>query len=316
MTGEIDRASVVRTPSVLFPCESALSHESQTGSAFYMPSLSFEPQPDMWIAFGVAAVLITHYITRVRRSLAVCETELMRARTLAAHRDKLASLAALAAGAAREISQPLAVIAAAAQQLEHAMHGSEHTAAREDAQLILREIKRCRTILQRMTADARQPLDAENEPLRVRELLYCAIDGLGHNLSERVHVDEPIADAVLRAPPQATAQALRAVLKNALQASANSAPIRVRARKHSGRCVFEVRDYGHGMSAEVLSRAGEPFFTTKGPVHGTGLGLYLARAVVERAGGCMLLESTPGAGTTASLALPCLPAALERRLPV
>ncbi|HET6334348.1 MAG TPA: ATP-binding protein [Polyangiales bacterium] len=269
----------------------------------------------MWIAFGVAAVFITYFVTRVRESLAEREIELSRARTLASQSEKLASLATLATGAAHELSTPLSTIAVVAKELARAMQDTEHKSARDDAQLIRSEVERCREILQRMAADAGQPSDHDSEPLRVRELLRRVMDGLGQNLSVKVEVDDATADSVLHAPAQATAQALRAVLKNALQASENSQPVRVSARTQQGRCVLEVRDFGSGMSAEILSRAGEPFFTTKGPGDGMGLGLFLARAVVERAGGSVTLDSTPGSGTTAALVLP-FAAAANRRMQV
>ena len=65
-----------------------------------------------------------------------------------------------------------------------------------------------------------------------------------------------------------------------------------------------VRDQGCGMSEETLSHAGEPFFTTKEPGQGVGLGVFLVRAVAERMGGRLLYTSVPGRGTTAALELP------------
>jgi two-component system sensor histidine kinase RegB len=65
-----------------------------------------------------------------------------------------------------------------------------------------------------------------------------------------------------------------------------------------------VEDSGEGMPVEVLSRVGEPFFTTKAPGEGMGLGLFLTRAVLEQLGGRMVLRSKPGEGTTVVLAWP------------
>ena len=58
------------------------------------------------------------------------------------------------------------------------------------------------------------------------------------------------------------------------------------------------------MEPEELSRAGEPFFTTKPPGRGMGLGLFIARSVVEQLGGSLELDSRVGAGTTATVRLP------------
>ena len=65
-----------------------------------------------------------------------------------------------------------------------------------------------------------------------------------------------------------------------------------------------VSDTGEGMAAAVLARASEPFFTTKEPGRGTGLGLAMARGFAEQSGGGLAIRSTLGAGTTVTLWLP------------
>jgi two-component system sensor histidine kinase RegB len=67
---------------------------------------------------------------------------------------------------------------------------------------------------------------------------------------------------------------------------------------------FEVKDRGRGIAPELLGRIGEPFFTTKAAGQGMGLGVFLARAVVERLGGDLVFDSQFGAGTSAILRLP------------
>ncbi len=69
-------------------------------------------------------------------------------------------------------------------------------------------------------------------------------------------------------------------------------------------CQFDVRDTGKGMTAEELAHACEPFFTTKQPGSGTGLGLSTVSGFVRQSGGEFQLTSQPGVGTTASFVLP------------
>jgi two-component system sensor histidine kinase RegB len=75
-------------------------------------------------------------------------------------------------------------------------------------------------------------------------------------------------------------------------------------RRVNGLVQFVVADHGPGVSPEVLRRIGEPFFTTKAPGQGMGLGVFLARTIVERLGGDLQLRSEAGRGTTAIIAVP------------
>jgi CheY-like chemotaxis protein len=67
---------------------------------------------------------------------------------------------------------------------------------------------------------------------------------------------------------------------------------------------LSVKDSGMGMDEDTLKRAAEPFFTTKGPGKGTGLGLSMVHGVTEQFGGCFILKSKKGQGTTAEVWLP------------
>jgi two-component system sensor histidine kinase RegB len=111
-------------------------------------------------------------------------------------------------------------------------------------------------------------------------------------------------------PRHAFGQALRGLVDNARQASPPGAPVKVRvatqgsARDGARRLVFEIADRGAGIPPELVARVGEPFFTTKPAGQGMGLGVFLARAIVERLGGGLSIRSAPGTGTTATLWLP------------
>ena len=97
---------------------------------------------------------------------------------------------------------------------------------------------------------------------------------------------------------------LSSLLSNAFDASTGREPVRVTVHADGAArsARLEVRDRGPAMSAEVLARAGEPFFTTKDAGRGLGLGLFLARVFAERSGGTLSIAA--GQGTAVVLELP------------
>jgi two-component system sensor histidine kinase RegB len=104
-------------------------------------------------------------------------------------------------------------------------------------------------------------------------------------------------------PAHGLERALRVLLQNALQATPGG-EVRLRARCTPGGIGVDVVDDGPGMAPDVMARAGEPFFTTKAPGQGSGLGLFVARTLAEQLGGSLELRSEPGRGTTARMELP------------
>lgn len=252
-----------------------------------------------WIAFGAAASLIVYFLNRVLRELAERERELEAARWHNARKERLASLATLAAGAAHELASPLATIAVAANELEKQLAGKPELAdALEDAALIRGQVERCRAVLDQLAADAGQGAGAPLLELSTRALIQRAAEGLDTSRLE-IRVEEG-AEA-LRAPEKPLVQALRSLIKNGLEASLED-KVAVTVSPEGRGVRFKIEDHGPGMAPEVAERAGEPFFTTKGK-HGMGLGLFLARSVAEQLGGALELESRPGVGTCATLFL-------------
>jgi two-component system, sensor histidine kinase RegB len=235
----------------------------------------------------------------------------------------------MAAGAAHELSTPLGTIALVAKELERALSRAGDAAARaadgataggtidpamiEDARLIREQVGRCRVILDQMAGGAGEHPGEGIETVTVADLIREALVGTRPAPRVRLDLADGAGRAVLRLPPRAVAQALRSVITNAQDASVQDREVMVVATRARDQVVVEVIDRGHGMSKEVLARVGEPFFTTKEPGRGMGLGLFLTRAVVESLGGALGMDSTPGQGTCVTLVLP---AKVEDRLRV
>ena len=260
----------------------------------------------MWVAFAVGALLITVLIGTVSEALRRREQEVLQFRERIAHHERIASIATLAAGAAHELGTPLATIAVASRELE--LYGEKvikDAGVSDDARLIRSEVERCSQILRQMSGQGGEPAGEIPAPIRLKEILERVKDGLTSAEAEliRTHVAEDVTALV---PPGATRQALTVLVKNALEASADGRPVALSAECAAEKIRFTVRDSGCGMEMETLRRLSEPFFTTKGPGRGIGLGTFLVRLFAERLNGDLIFESEAGSGTTAILELPLI----------
>jgi two-component system sensor histidine kinase RegB len=257
----------------------------------------------MWVAFGVASAFIVYFLLRVRRALAARDQELDASRNLAARQERLASLATLAAGAAHELATPLSTIAIVAKDLEREVAAAGNRTTVEDVRLMRQEVERCRQILARMRTNAGDQVGERFVRVSVRELVSDCLAESAPGID--VALDEAVAGGSATLPRHAFVQALRGLLDNARQASPPGAPVSLRVSADGARrLVFQVADRGRGIAPEILGRVGEPFFTTKPTGKGMGLGIFLARAIVERLGGELSIGSAPGTGTTATVSLP------------
>ena len=260
----------------------------------------------MWVAFGVAASFIVYFLLRVRRALELRDAELAASRRLAARQERLASLATLAAGAAHELSTPLGTIAVVMTELQRrAARSGADAEATEDLRLVREQVDRCRSILERMSTDAGEMVGEGLVAAPLGTLIAGALADLSPAVPVRQDIAARDAAGLVRVPPRAFAQALRGILKNAQEASPPGGAVALSVRVGAGRMSLEVRDHGPGIPPAILERIGEPFFTTKSPGKGMGLGVFLTRTTVERLGGNVRITSSP-AGTTAVIVLPAV----------
>jgi len=262
----------------------------------------------MWIAFVIAAALITFFTGKIADALRRREQEVLELQDQVSRHERLASMVTLAAGAAHELGTPLGTIAVVARELErYATNISKDNAAMEDARLIRSEVDRCRVILERMSAQGAQPRGETPERVLVSDLLsrVCGQFPESQRAFLRIDLADEALDAVL--PVQATAQSIAALIQNALDANIDQRAVQVGATQTGSALRISVQDRGHGMSEGVLRRIAEPFFTTKEPGKGMGLGTFLVRTFAQNLGGRILFDSAPGEGTTATLELPLIP---------
>jgi len=255
-----------------------------------------------WVALGVASAFVVHFLLRITGALAQREVELTEARGLAARQERLASLATMAAGAAHELSTPLGTVALAAKELERAL-AADHGDLASDARLIREQVGRCRAILEQMQQGAGTVGEGLTE-CTVTELLDETFVGIRDAPRVVRELPDDVASFALRVPSRAVSQALRSLVTNAQDASPPNAAVLLSVRRGGDLLTIIIRDRGKGIAPGVMERIGEPFFTTKAPGRGMGLGLYLARAVIEGVGGQLELLAGEGGGTEVRVILP------------
>jgi two-component system sensor histidine kinase RegB len=263
----------------------------------------------LFIAFSGWSSVILYFLARLADSLRLHEMELREAQRRQAVNEKMEALGTLAAGAAHELATPLSTIAVVAREVEKAIesHACENFDREtvDDIHLIRRELDRCRTILDRMSMDAGQSI-AE----AVQSVSWSLVrDETLAGLHDADRIDWGISgDQVtgsVHAPLVGLGQALRGLIQNGLDASTPSQRVAVEISGSDPESwTIAIRDRGEGMTREIASRAGQPFFTTKPPGKGMGLGVFLADSLIRRLGGRMEVQSQRGTGTIVTIKLP------------
>lgn len=249
------------------------------------------------VVTAINAALAARVVTAFRER----QEALLLAQREAAQAEKLASLSTLAAGAAHELATPLGTIAVAATELETLIREAPEEAASE-ARLIREQVARCKHILESMGSRAGSTAGELPRVLRTGELFELVRRELGPSAARLL--TEGDAGFEWEAPAESLALVLANLVTNGLQASAGDAVVTLSAAT-TGSCVrFTVSDRGEGIAASVLPRLGEPFFTTKAPGRGLGLGLFLAFRFAKACRGQLQIESLAGAGTLVRLELP------------
>ncbi len=225
-----------------------------------------------------------------------------------AQSEKLAALGQLATAIAHEVRNPLAVIRSAAQGVAETA-GPTDQGVRRACGFITDEIDRLSSVVTSLLAFARPP-QLQPRDVAVPELLDRAatlareeLDARDVRFVRRAAGDLP----ALRADPDLVCQVLLGLLSNGAEAAGAGGEVRLEARAVDGRVELSVADSGPGVPSDLRDRVFDPFFTTR--PRGTGLGLAVARQIVEAHGGQIAVGDGPRGGARFVVRLPAAGAA-------
>ncbi|MEX2599652.1 MAG: ATP-binding protein, partial [Dehalococcoidia bacterium] len=227
------------------------------------------------------------------------------------HRERLRALGRMASGVAHDFNNALMPILGYAELL----HGDpallkDETRARSYLEQIIKAAENARNNIARMRHLYR-PRDEATQPLDLNDLVEQTLaatrplwQGQTWASGGTATIETDLAPVPLVLGGEAElGEAITNLIINAVDAMPSGGTIHVRTSVEEGVAVLAISDTGAGMSAEVLERCQEPFFSTKG-ARGTGLGLAMVAQTVERHEGKMEITSVEGQGTTVTMRFP------------
>ena len=245
-------------------------------------------------------------------------SETLAMQTRLALADRMMSVGTLAAGAAHEINNPLAYIT---MNLEYVLEGERQRAAqpREGAPasevvLALEQALDGARRIQAIVRDLRTFARAEPGPdagVELHRALETALRVTGNETRHRAGVVQRFGErCVVRGDEARLCQVFSNLLLNAAQAIPPGAvagnTIEVVTSRHGDDVRVQISDTGEGIAPEHLHRVFDPFFTTRLPGHGLGLGLSICHAIVTGLGGHIEISPCPGGGTIVTVTLPAV----------
>jgi two-component system sensor histidine kinase RegB len=243
----------------------------------------------VWVALVSACAFTGIYAFRVADEARKLARALNATEMVLAREQHLSALDGLAAAAAHELGTPLATIALVARELEREMAGDPRHA--EDIALLNSQAQRCRDILAKLTS-----MSGELDQALARQ-------PLSHLIEEVVEPYRAFGTAIVILPPKgegpepvgrrnpAIIQALANLVENAVDFA--SRRVEIGAEWNPREVAISISDDGPGFSPAILGRIGEPYVTTRGPAGadrahheagGLGLGLFIAKTLLERTG--------------------------------
>jgi PAS domain S-box-containing protein len=237
--------------------------------------------------------------TDLREKMAV-ESKLKAARAQLAQSEKMASLGQLAAGVAHEINNPLTSILFYATLKLESMDPDDSD--RPDVMAVIDDVNRCKEIVQNLLAYSRQsnPIKDIVHLNSMVDQSLCLIRDPKKFCNVRIKRDFSDEMMLLHVDKNQISQVIINLVINAVAAMEGVGDLTLRTyrNKGAGKAYLEVIDTGCGIDPENLTKIFDPFYTTKPPGEGTGLGLSTAYGLVKENKGGISVKQTSSEGTT------------------
>lgn len=247
--------------------------------------------------------------------------QLSKTQAEAAQREKMAVVGTLAAGINHEICNPLGIVRGQCEMyllnLRDGLYNQKtkeemNAVASEIMNKVIKETDRATAITKKLSGFAKPVKKIENEEVNIEKETDEVLGLIGHDLRlNNIEFKKDFSPGFvpIYADRRQMQEVLFNIIRNAAQAMEKDQKdgwIALSGSSVNGSTVIKISDNGSGIPADKLGQIFNPFFTTKEPGKGTGLGLFIVRQVIERNKGTIAVESQEGVGTTFTLTFPAL----------
>jgi two-component system sensor histidine kinase HydH len=253
----------------------------------------------------VMAILLLTMIYVVKRGEGIIEKralERIRLKDQLAQAKHLSSLGEMVAAVSHEIRNPLGIISSSAELLKKKMAPQDNLDAIAD--IVVAEARRLNSIITDFLNFAR-PKKPNRRACQIDEVIVKNIHFLEHQITENGYVIRTFFDdeiPVVMADKDMLYQAFLNLLINGMQAMPRGGAIDVTIETGDGFLWIYIEDEGEGVSASVMEKIWDPFFTTK--EKGTGLGLGIVRNIIESHDGMIRIDNRSEKGARVSIKFP------------
>ncbi len=259
------------------------------------------------INYAITAALIAYFLVKIMRTLRQHQRLLVHAREKELNDERIVQLGALAAGAAHELSTPLATMAVVVKELGTRCDCHQKPDLMGELRIVSDQIELCKGALSRLLASAgRTRMDGGGK---------VALDEFLEALAKNCRLMRPKTAVKWRvqgtqpAPEIVVEQTLRQAILNLLDNAADASPdqVDVEGEWNERELCIRICDRGEGISPEAADKIGRAFFTTKPAGEGNGVGLVLSTTIIGRFGGSVKLFNQPERGACTEVRLPLAP---------
>jgi len=240
--------------------------------------------------------------------------ELSKTQAEAAQREKMAVIGTLSAGINHEICNPLGIVRGQCEafmlNLKEGLYKDKTEKellekAIDIMKKSIKEVDRATAVTKRLSTFAKPIKEIKVDEIKIKDEINEVMALVGHELRlEKIEVIQEIPDDLpgIIADRKQIEEIFFNLIRNAGQAIGEEGRITIRAKFNgNNKVLIEIEDTGHGIPENKIEQIFNPFYTTKEPGKGTGLGLFIVRQVVEKNKGKISVKSKIGVGTTFTL---------------